>query len=65
MSEGNRIDWKRIESLMLRSFRGEKMYDDEMDLIQLAHRKHPDRYRDLNRRVRANEIERIRSLDRK
>lgn len=55
------IDWIRVETLMLRSFRGEKMYDDELEMTRKAFEADPTRYKELNHRVRGDEIERTRS----
>lgn len=54
-----KIDWERVKSIMLRSFRGEKIYDDESDLCLKAFNEDRPKYKVLNDEVRKNEMRRI------
>jgi hypothetical protein len=55
------FDWAKIERLMLRSFRGESMSDEEQDLTVEAHRCEPVKYKEVHQKMKAAEIDRIRS----
>ncbi len=55
------FDWVKIERMMLRSFRGETMSDEEQDLAMEAHRCEPAKYKEVHQKMKAAEVEKIRS----
>ena len=55
------FDWVKIERLMLRSFRGETMSDEEQDLTMEAHRCEPEKYKEVHQQMKTAEVGRIRS----
>lgn len=52
----SRIDWLAVEQAMRRSVTG-RGTDSDMELCQRAYQADPERYGDLNRRVRGQEFE--------
>lgn len=54
------IDWNRLERIMLRSFRGEHLSDEDNDLCQQAFNADPEQYAQHHKAVKEEEIRRIR-----
>ncbi len=50
------IDWDSVEAAMRRSVTG-RGKDSDLDLCHRAHKKDPEKYGELNRRVRSEEFE--------
>ena len=58
------INWYRIRELMRRSITGQALRDDETQAIMAAHQADPKRYAKEHAEVKAEEVERIRSMGR-
>lgn len=56
------IDWRTIEKLMLKGFRGQGLTADEMALISDAHKREPTEYGKRGKAVREKEIAAIRGM---
>ena len=52
------IDWDKVERLMLRSFTGGGLTEEEQKLVQAAYKADPKEYGERNHRVRGDEIKR-------
>lgn len=55
----NDIVWSRIEDLTLRSFRGEKLSDEEFKILKIAYDTDPKKYVLVTNAVRNEERNRI------
>lgn len=54
------INWLEVERIMLKSFRGHGMTEDEEKLITLAFKKHPIIYHRTHMKMKIGEVKRIR-----
>jgi hypothetical protein len=51
-------NWDKIEYLMLQSFTGQRLTEDEQKLVQEAYKADPKQYGERSQRVRGDEIQR-------
>lgn len=58
------IDWNKMEDIFLRSFRGNRLTDEELTLIVIAHKAYPREYSKRQLKVRTKEIAAIRGVGR-
>ena len=54
------MNWDKIELVIRRSVTGTPPSPEDLDLLQKAHRADPDRYASLHRKVKGEEIDRVR-----
>lgn len=54
------LDWKRVELLMLKSFRGSYLAGSQVNYLQRAHREDPIEYGRRHRKMKTAEVKRIR-----
>jgi|WetSurMetagenome_2_1015567.scaffolds.fasta_scaffold538703_2 hypothetical protein len=54
------VDWACVEQLMLASFRGRQLTDQETDTIRVAYETDRKRYSSIHKMMKITEIDRIR-----
>ena len=56
------IDWDHMRALMLKSFTGGTLTDDEQKIIEDAYKQDPEKYGKENKEVKQEKIKRLKEM---